>query len=92
MPEAPPPKDRSTGLAIGAGVLIVLCCVGHALLLGVGVAGLASAAGAATGSIPVVAGIALLGLGAIVLMRRRNRNRACSPTDSRRAPCSSVAP
>ena len=86
MPEAPPPPDRSTGLAIGAGVLMVLCCVGHTALLGVGIAGLASAAGAATGSITVVAAIALGGLGALVLVRRRRRNRTCSPTDPRRAP------
>lgn len=64
---------------------MVLCCVGHTLLLGVGIAGLASAAGAATGSIAVVAAIALVGLGALVV-RRRRWNRACSPTDSRRAP------
>lgn len=64
---------------------MVLCCVGHSLLLGVGVAGLASAAGAATGSIAVVAAIAVLDLGALVIVRRR-RDRACSPTDSRRQP------
>ena len=86
MPDAPSPKDRSSGLAIGAGALMVLCCVGHSLLLAFGIAGLASAAGAATGSIAVVAAIALLGLGALVLMRRRRRNRTCSPTDSRKAP------
>jgi MYXO-CTERM domain-containing protein len=84
VPDAPPPTDRSTGLAIGA--FMVLCCVGHSFLLAFGIAGFASAAGAATGSIAVVAAIALLGLGALVLMRRRRRNRTCSPTDSRRAP------
>ena len=86
MPEAPPRPDRSTGLAIGAGVLMVLCCLGHTLLLGVGIAGLASAAGTATGSIAVVAAIALVGLGALALIRHRRMNRGCGSTDSRRQP------
>jgi hypothetical protein len=63
---------------------MVLCCVGHSLLVGVGFAGVASAAGVATGSIAVVAAMALLGLGAMTVLFVVRR-RACVPTESRSA-------
>jgi len=65
---------------------VLLCCVGHTLLLVFGVAGLGAAAGALSGTTAVLttAAIALAVNGALVALRQRRRRRPIGPgrTDS----------
>ena len=63
---------------MGAGAAVLLCCVGHTLLLIFGVAWLGAAAGALTGTTAMLtrAAIALAVTGALAslrLLRRRQR-------------------
>lgn len=60
-----------------AGVAAVACCVGHALLLAIGLGAVGSAVGAALGQIMVIipAAAVLLGAIAVVVIRRRRGSR-----------------
>lgn len=82
-PEPPAEPGRSGRLAAGAGAALVLCCVGHTLLLAFGFAGLGAAVGAVTGTTAVLiaAVVALAVAGALVAVRLRHRHR---PVDVRR--------
>jgi hypothetical protein len=66
--------------------LPVVCCLGHAVLLAVGVGSLTAAAGGATGSVAVVSAALLLVAAAAVVLLRPRRQRpapAADPAQSR---------
>lgn len=82
QPEARP--ERGGRLALGAGAAVLLCCVGHTVLLVFGIAWLGAAAGAFTGTTAVltIAAIALAVTGALVALRLRRRRIGLDRTDS----------
>ena len=55
---------------------LVICCAGHALLLGFGVGGAAAAAVAVTGNWPVVAGVVGVALAGTAVLIRVQRHLA----------------
>ncbi len=55
--------------------LPVLCCVGHAVLLALGVGSLAAVTGAVAGSVLLVAAGVLAAAAALIVVLRRTRQR-----------------
>lgn len=66
--------------AIGGGAAMLVCCLGHGLLLTLGAAGFAAVAGTALGSPAVVISAVVLfaATGALLAVRLRRRWRALS--------------
>ena len=70
------PQERTAGRGLIALLALpVLCCVGHAVLLAVGVGSVTALLGGATGSVLLVGVGLLLAVGAVVVLRRRMRVR-----------------
>lgn len=72
------------GLGIGAGLLMVLCCAGPALVAG----GALGAVGRVLGNpVVVVAGIAVAAIGVVTVLARRGRAQhdCCPPSNGHRA-------
>ncbi len=70
----------TTALGVGAVALMVLCCVGPALLVG---GGLAALGGFLSNPAVVIAGLVLLGAALIVFVRRHrgSLDQSCCPPD-----------
>ncbi len=73
----------SSWAGAGAVVAMVVCCVGHGLLLAFGLAGVGAGIGALAGSPLVVLGTAVIfaALGAVLARRVRRRRRLQSGRD-----------
>lgn len=85
MPDGRPssPGDSGGRLALGATLLLVLCCAGHDLLLALGFAGVGAAVGAITGSTAALAeATVVLALIAVLAVVRARRRSTAPPSDA----------
>ncbi|UAL29849.1 hypothetical protein K8W59_19340 [Nocardioides rotundus] len=71
--------DPTRPLAVGA-IAMVVCCVGHAVLLVAGIGGLGAVVAAVSGNTAVlVTAIALVGVAGVLAALRLRRRTRCDP-------------